>query len=403
MARSRRQQIQSAVVGARRGRRGGGAARGRGSAVGRFLRPHTGREAGRVANAQAGTEYNPEIRQIRSQAKGSAKRERDIGAWFGQLASDYADSQAKGTEAFRVQQDALAKQLGEASARAQGEQKSISDKDAAFAKLVGGPIDTQGAARIAAAAAASDRSRIQLSSLPAAEQANYLASLSGQRTAARLQGIEARNSENDRRQKILSDLAAVRKEKGQARVANKEKIRESDRAEQHARVADSLSRKQMRLEAKKAANEAASDSAYNRAIIEQARLGLAGKQVSASAQVGSARIYGGAQRRTARATEAAARQARRGHEASAEGQVQSAKIYGKGGGSAGGYSVNEALALAERHNGGKFKNPRAMFSYLVNRGVKESVAKKAVGLAIGKAKGKGKGQGKRGPQGRIHR
>src|SRR5262245_7096266 len=114
MARTRRQQIQSQGAKARQGRRrgggGGGGGKGRGAAVSRFLRPHTGREAGRIANAQAGTEYNPEIRNLRSQAAGSAKREQDIGSWFNQLAGEYADAQAQGNAAFKTQQDAVGKQ-----------------------------------------------------------------------------------------------------------------------------------------------------------------------------------------------------------------------------------------------------------------------------------------------------
>lgn len=404
MARSRRQQIQNTGAKARQGRRrGGGGGKGRAAAVGRFTQPHTGREAGRIANAQAGTEYNPEIRNLRSQAAGSAKREQDIGSWFNQLAGEYAASQEQGNAAFKTQQDAVTRQLGEASDRAQGEQKGISDRDAAFAKLVGGAIDTQGAARIAAAAAASDRSRVTLSQLPAAEQANFIAALGGQRTASRLQGIEARGAERDRRTKILNDLAGVRKEKGQARVSNKEKIREADRAERHARISDKLSKKQLRLEGKKAATEAASDAAYNQAIIEQARLGLAGNQASAAAQLGSARTYAGADRRTAKATERAARQARKGREATARGQVQTAKTYGSG--SSGGYNKREAQALLSSA-GKAFKTPNAAVNYLVNRGVKLGVARQAVKAAVGGGGSGGRRRRRRGTgraQGGVHR
>lgn len=222
MARSRLQQIQGVGAKVRRGRSGGGS-------VGQFLGLHTGRQAGRLANAQAGTEYNPEIRNLRSQAAGSRQRAKDIKSMFGQLAGEYGKAQEQGNEAFKTQQDAVAKQLAEASERSKTSQQDLASRDESFAKLVGGPVDTQGQARIAAAGAAAERARVTFSQLPAAEQANFLASLGGQRTAARLQGIEARKTESDRRTKILNDLAALRKEKGQARVANTEKIRESDR------------------------------------------------------------------------------------------------------------------------------------------------------------------------------
>ncbi|HEX7246425.1 MAG TPA: hypothetical protein VF245_12770 [Solirubrobacterales bacterium] len=399
MARSRRQQIQAQGRAARRGRRGGGGGgRGRAAAVGRFTQPHTGREAGRIANAEAGTEYNPEIRNKRSQAAGSAQREKDITAWFGQLAGEYADSQAKGNEAFKTQQDAVGKQLAEASQRGQDEQKGISERDAAFAKLVGGPIDTEGAARIAAAASAADRSRVTLSQLPASEQANFIAALGGQRTASRLQGIEARKSENDRRQKILDDLAGIRKEKGQARVANKEKIREADRAERHARIADKQSRAKLGNERRQIANE----TAYDRAIERQAELGVAGNRVSAGGQIGAAKIYAGASKRTARATERAAEEGRRGHVASARGQVGAAKIYGKGGGSSGGYNTREAQALLSSA-GKAFKSPAAAVNYLVNRGVKLGVARKAVHHAVGGGGGRRRRRGTGRAQGGVHR
>lgn len=385
MARSRRQQIQAAGARARRG--GGG---GRGGAVARFLRPHTGREAGRVANSQAGTEYNPSIRELRGQAKGSRKRARDIGSYFNQLAGDYAKAQEQGNEAFKTQQDAVSKQLAEASQRSQGSQQEIAAKDVAFAKLLGGPVDTQGAARIAAAGSAAERQRVTLNELPAAEQANFLAALGGRRTAARLQGFEERKGERARRDKILSDLSAVRKEKGQAKVLAKEKIREADRAQSQA---------QKELALKK--SEAFTEKPYERAIREQAQLGLQGTMASAGAQRASAKIYARADRRTAHATEAAARQARRGHEASARGQVQTAKTYGKSGGS-GGYNTREAQALLSSA-GKAFKNPQAAVNYLVNRGVKLAVARKAVHAAVG---GGGGGKRRRGTgtaQGGVHR
>lgn len=395
MARSRRQQIQAVGGRARRGGRGGGG--GRGGAVARFLRPHTGREAGKVANAQAGTEYNGPLRELRGQAKGSRKRQADIGQWFSQLASDYAGAQDAGNEAFKTQQDAVAKQLGESADRSKSSQQELSDRDAAFAKLVGGPQDTEGAARIAAAADAAARSRVTLSALPAAEQANFIAALGGRRTASRLQGIEARKGEADRRDKILSDLRGLRKEKGQARVANKEKIREADRAERSQRVAE----RQSKQELAQKREEAFTEKPYEQAIREQAQLGLQGDRASAAGQIGSARIYAGADKRTARATEAAARQGRRGREASAAGQVGAAKIYGKGG-SSGGYNTREAQALLSSA-GKAFKTPAAAVNYLVNRGVKLPTARKAVQAAVGGGGAGGRRRRRGSPQGRVHR
>lgn len=234
----------------RGGRRRGGGRRGRGgNSVGQFLRPHTGRQASRIANTQAGAEYNPEIRNLRQQAKGSRARQRDIGAWYNQLAQDYAQAQQAGQSAYQSAQDAVSKQLAEASQRSQAEQSTLSKQDEEFAKLVGGPKDTSGARKIAEAGAAAERSRVALNAPMAAEGANYLAALGGYKTAARMQGIESRKEEARRREKLKSDLSATQREKGAARVAGKEKIREADRAY-------SMQQRQFRQQKREAAQSA---------------------------------------------------------------------------------------------------------------------------------------------------
>lgn len=205
--------------------------RGRGgNSVGQFLRLHTGRQAGKIANAQASTEFNPEIRSLRQQAKGSAARQGQIGDWYNQLAQDYAQAQTAGQTAFQSAQDATSKQLAEAAERSKGQQGELSKSDEEFAKLVGGPKDTAGLQKIAEAGAAAERSRVALNAPTATEGANYVASLGGMKTAARMKGIEARGEEAKRREKLISNLTAARKEKGSARVTATEKLRQSDRA-----------------------------------------------------------------------------------------------------------------------------------------------------------------------------
>jgi hypothetical protein len=225
---SRAQVIQRQGANARQTRavrRGGGG----GGSVAQFLAPHTGRQAGRIANAEAGTEFNPAIRESRQQAKGSRQRQADIGHWYSQLAGDYGASQAAGNTAFKTAQDAVSKQLAEAGGRGQAEVSELAGKDASLAALVGGPTNAAGISQAAQAGSAAERARVGLTAPIAGNQASYLASLGGRRTAARMQGIEARKEEGQRREKILSNLAAARKEKGQAKVGNLEKIRESDR------------------------------------------------------------------------------------------------------------------------------------------------------------------------------
>lgn len=259
--------------GARRPGAGGGGGRGRGrgrgrgggNSVGKFLAPHTGRQAGAIANAQASAEYNPEIRNLRQEAKGSRKRERDLGEWYAQLAADYQGATSSGSAALQTLADTTSAQLADAAGRSSTDQARLAAEDDAFAKLVGGPKDTEGLSKIAMAGAAADRARVAAVQPTLAEQANFVGRLGSEKTAARMQGIEARQSERQRREKINSERAAKQREKGAARVGKKEEIRQSDRSYV-------LDRKQLKLSQREAASaerQAAADAALAR--IESAR------------------------------------------------------------------------------------------------------------------------------------
>lgn len=283
-----------------RGRVGGqpGAGRGRGrgrggDSVGKFLAPHTGRQAGAVANAEASAEYNPEIRDLRQQAKGSRMRGQDIGQWYAELAADYQGAQDAGAAALQSIEDTTTKQLGEAGDRSSADQARLSAEDEAFAKLTGGPKDTAGLSKIAQAGAAAERSRVALNAPVAEEQANFVGRLGGEKTASRMRGIEARQEERDRRDKILSDVRGVRKEKGAARVAAKEKIREADRGY----ATDLKQLKLSRREARAAEQQAAADAALAQVESErsarqdavgnrqaQERIGISAKNARTSAR-----------------------------------------------------------------------------------------------------------------------
>jgi hypothetical protein len=290
-----------------RGKTGGG-----GDSVANFLKPHTGRQAGAVANAQAGTEYNPAIREGREEAKGSRKREGDLGQWYAQLAADYQGAQAAGATALKSVEDTTSAQLAAAGQRSTDEQASLASQDEAFANLVGGPKDTEGLAKIAQAAQAAGAARVDQAKPVLSEQANFVARLGGNKTAARMQGIEARQAERDRRDKILKDVGAARKEKGQARVANKEKIRESDRgyatelaklklARREARTASEAAAAEAALAQLKASREARQDAIDNRQ--SQERIGISAKNAGTAArsQKATARHYRRGYRRRRRA------------------------------------------------------------------------------------------------------
>lgn len=242
------------------GSRGRGRGRTGGGSVSKFLAPHTEAAASKIANAGASAEYNPEIRQDREDAKGSRKREGDLGKWYAQLAADYHGAAGQGAAALKSVEDTTTKQLGEADSRSSADLASLGADDSAFASMISGPKDTAGLAKIAQAAAAASKARVDQASPLASEQADFTARVGAGSASARLQGIEARQGEKSKREKIRSDLAAVRKTKGAARTAGKEKIRESDRSYSTDLKQLALSRR----EAAAAEQQAAADEALAR-------------------------------------------------------------------------------------------------------------------------------------------
>ncbi|HXR30813.1 MAG TPA: hypothetical protein VN752_06700 [Solirubrobacterales bacterium] len=280
-------------IGGARGGGGRGRGRGGGDSVGKFLAPHTGRQAGAIANAQAGAEYNPQIREERGAVKGSRKREADLGQWYAQLAADYQGASSQGAAALQAVQDRTSQQLAEASGRSTADLSKLSADDEAFAKLVGGPKDTEGLARIAEAGAAAQRSRVALNAPVAQEQANFVGRLGGEKVAARMQGIEERRAEQRRRDKLKKDLTATRKEKGKARVGKKEEIRQVDRSyvldrkqlklsQREARAAEQQAAADAALARIQAAQDARQDSIANRQA--QERIGISRKNARTSAR-----------------------------------------------------------------------------------------------------------------------
>lgn len=278
-----------------RGRIGGGARRGRGRGRGgsteQFLAPRTGRQAGAAANAAASAEYNPEIRQLRQEARGSRKREGDLGRWYAQLAADYRGAQSTGAAALQSVQDTTSRQLAEAGDRSSADLSKLISEDEKLAALSGGPKDTAGLTQIAQAGAAAERSRVALGQPVAQEQANFVGRLGGDKAAARMKGIEARGEERDRRLKIRSDLVGARKEKGAARATRKEEIRGADRdyattlkqmqaEQQEARAAEQQAAADTALAQIEASREAEQDAIGNR--MEQERIGISRRNARTS-------------------------------------------------------------------------------------------------------------------------
>ena len=280
------------------GHAGGGRGKGRGrgsggQSVGQFLAPHNGRQASHIAGSEAATEFGPGIHETREQIAGSRKRQADLGSWYAQLAADYGQSQGAGAAALQSVEDTTSKQLAEAGARSSADQASLGAADESFANLVGGPKDTAGLAKIAQASQAAAAARVDQAKLPISEQANFVARTGSDKTAARMQGIEQRRDEQRRRDKLKSDLVSQRKEKGQATVANKEKIRESDRgyateikqlrlARQEAKTAAEQAAASAALARVEAARQASQDAISNRQ--EQQRIGISAKNAATAAR-----------------------------------------------------------------------------------------------------------------------
>lgn len=182
-----------------------------------------------AANAQANTEFDAPIREGREEVAGSRQRQADLGSWYAQLAADYAGAQKAGAAALGSVEATTTQQQAEASARSGTDQAALASEDQTLANLIGGPTDTAGLAKIAAAGAAAEQARVAQAAPISAEQANFVAQVGVDKAASRLGGIEARQAEGRRGEKIKSNVGALRREKGSARIVDKTKLVEGER------------------------------------------------------------------------------------------------------------------------------------------------------------------------------
>jgi hypothetical protein len=140
-------------------------------------------------------------------------------------------------------------------------------------------------------------------------------------------------------------------------------------------------------------------SGYNKAVEDQAAAGVESAKITAAATVAAAQAYSAAKERGASATEAAARAyaAAKKRGASAQEAVAAeqkaaakfkatsneevARIQGKNAGKdRGGYSAQEGVSLLNQAFQARgFSTPGEAAQYLISRGVKEDVAKRAAG------------------------
>jgi hypothetical protein len=342
---------------------------------------YTPKQAAKVAKAETATEYKPVERQIASEVLGSKKREGEIQDWYTGLEDQYAQGQATAATAADSANAAVAASLGQTSQNTANLLQGLAGQDASFAAQVGGPTDAAGQAKQVEAAAAAERLRATLQAPNIESRAVNVASYGSKRATAALAGIGAHKAEQSRRQKEQSDLRALKGEHGAATVKNIQTLREQDQTAAVQKAALGVK------------------GGYNKAIEKQAEAGVesakitAGAQVAAanayaaakkdgaSAQVAAARAYAAAEKAGASAQEAVAAENRAAAKYKANSNKKVAEIQGENAGKdKGGYTVPEGVGLLNQaYQSRGFSTPGEAEQYLVSRGVKEDVAKKAAG------------------------
>lgn len=195
----------------------------------RFIASPTAQKARRTARAQANVVYKPILRGLRSEVAGSAKREKDLGDWYGGLTAQNQQAQQSAAASSQAAENSLTQRLANASATDSSALAAQASKNADLAKLLGGPTNTAGQAEAAKGAQVVAQQRVALTSPLSAERTSYQNYLGQRGISATERGIEARQAESSRRRKIKEDLRAGKKEKGQTVVANLEKLREGAR------------------------------------------------------------------------------------------------------------------------------------------------------------------------------
>jgi len=330
----------------------------------RFIEPLTAHGARKVSKGLAKLEFGPTEREVRSQVRGSRKREGELGRWYGELGQGYDEGGKRAQEAFGAAEAATNQRLGAASQRAQETLKGLSEGDASFAALVGGPRNSSGLSQAAEAAAAAERTRAAAAAPLSTIRADYVASYAPRANAARLKGIEARQNERERRRKLQQDLGALKRERGAGAVKSYLGLREQDQTAQVQRAA--LGTKEN----------------YNKALNLQSRLGYKGRVQQAQIEAQATALLASAKRRGATAQEEVARLYSEGKGRMAKALENVAHIQGKNQSRGGGYgSIQQAESMLKEavRTEGAFKSPGEAVDYLNgSRSIPRGVAKRAV-------------------------
>jgi hypothetical protein len=210
--------------------------------------PMTKPEARHMAGANARAEYNPTIRQIKGQIRGSGQRQQDISGWYNGLTNQINQSAGETANASAAAQAAMQAQMEAAAKSAQGNQAAIAGQNADFAKLVGADPAAFAPGAQTQAAAANQRQLMSaaLAAPIAAAGANQVGYFGAQGVNARRDEIAQHLAERKRTLSMKQDLSAARKERGQKAVANFGELRQNE-------IDNSLKRKAFGLEKKQTA------------------------------------------------------------------------------------------------------------------------------------------------------
>lgn len=275
-----------------------------------FRKPLTGKRAGKVARKQAGLEFNPVIRTIKADVRGSHKREGQLDDWYGGLDQAAAQNLDTSRAAAGSARAATDKRIADQAAANAELLKGLGEEDAARAKLLGGQANTGALAGAAAGLNMAQQQAIALAAPNDIAQAAREAQIGTNRTAFKLGGIEAKGAEAERRRKIKQDLTAARRERGASTAANLQRLREGERDYDIQQ---------------RAFTEPTADA---RANVQVAKLNLQGSKAKSSAQVQAASIYSRAKERGSSAQEEVARLHREGKHDIAKALENQAKTYG---------------------------------------------------------------------------
>lgn len=296
----------------------------------------------REVNADTRLKYRPVAKDIKGTINVSREQSGNYKSWYKQHNRQLKGLRRAGdrsTAATAAQAAAQSRQAGDQDAANRREMQGDENASAAYRGVT--PDSTAASRGVEAEA---QRSNLRgISAAQASQQGQANSNLLGQiQGAARLGRDAALRGERSVRQEAKMDMRALKADRGAFRVQRKGEIRQSER--------------DWHLQNKTLAGK----SDYNDAIQNVAALGLAGKQASANATMGSARLYSGA-------------------------KIKSAKIYGRGqnGKDIKGTDLKRAGSylretVGDAHWTTVKQRPGAMVDKLVNRGVDPKAARMTV-------------------------